>query len=826
MVGARLGSSSARLSLLSCLGFASLGACSDVPQEASARDPVAESKQAFSNFGIERVIPLRIVMMANDCTNPATEWSCENWWTPPAQNTCTPCTSGTNCGPDTADYADIRRGVEQANFALKALGVQIYISRIEKYKMPQFWNVKPISGQPTVTWAAVRDQLKLVFPALSLTEFDPNLKRHEPEWLHTAAIRFGEPREVIVWLAECSRGWDGARPWVGAASWIADRAQFQFPRAVAHEIGHILGLEHTMYPSQSSDPEVTWDGCCAPWTEYWDLEYGWQWQTGLPTNYFTTRAQAQSYFDRHSPKQTWDPGGQNQNCRLDANCTLKCCIGQGAVIDGSGNCVGGVAQSLGDPGIAGLGFTFAGDSPGGGVYRRGANAMMYLDDPPGGACQWSGFAESQAEQVKKVLRSDMRIDAPQYFAPLADGRTAKRNLLGDYRDRWGVDQLDFDGDGKRDIGVWQPPGTPGAPTPGVGRFRVLTSSSGYTALLERDFGRLGDVPVPGYYDADTKVDFAVLRRGGLTTENPFDSQLWWLWCKSAQNHDCTSYGQLDWGFQYDVPLPNVEFDGNASTREVAVYRPTDKFVHWKVAGGTTWGSISTGFASRVVHLHGLYDSDTKTDVVLYDPGQAQPGPSPGPRFQMLLSTQNWATAHVRSFNSALMADAVAASGAGSGATAVRHGGVAVPAESNGRRVLRVWDAYAGDFHTMWDPIGAPTTITTCQWGSPRDIPLGAPIDRNADGRTDLVVARPNGNANGPAVFVLAGSPCGTWSGFYPPDLTEKTRIWAVTDMNGDGKGDFLLLDPDTFAWRPWFSSGTTWVAAGTFYLGDVGAVPL
>jgi hypothetical protein len=428
---------------------------------------------------------------------------------------------------------------------------------------------------------------------------------------------------------------------------------------------------------------------------------------------------------------------------------------------------------------------------------------------------------------EKILRSDIRIDAPAFFASYADGYTAKRNLIGDYRDRWGFDQLDFDGDGKRDIAVWQPPGTPGAPTPGVGRFRVLKSSSGYTQIMEKDFGLLGDIPVPGYYDNDNVTDLAVLRRGGPAADNPFDHYFRWYWCKSAanpQNHDCVNYGYVQWGWQYDVPLPNVEFDGNANTRDIAVYRPTDKYIYWKAIGGGS-GSIYAGFSNRVVHMHGLYDNDAKTDIVLYDPGVAQPLPSSGPRFQLRLSTQSWSTATIRSFDSVLMADAIAASGAGSNAPAVRHGGVAVPVENNGRRALRVWDAHAANFHTMWDPTTS-SAITTCQWGEPRDIPLGGPIDRNADGKTDLVVARPEGNSNGPAVFIRAGLPCGTWSAIYPAGLTEKTRVWAVTDMNGDGKGDFLFLNPDTYAWNPWYSSGNSWVSGGTFYLGDIGAVPL
>lgn len=805
MASARLGSARLGLARLGVISAAVVLAGCSAADPPSSPPGTGQRQEKFSSFGIERVIPLRIVMMANDCNSPQTEWNC-TWRTPPSQSTCNGCTSGgSDCGPDTADLSEMRSSLEKANAAVKALGVQFFISRVERHKMPTFWNKRPNTSPPSNerTWSQVRDELRRVFPSLPLTAWDPNELNQEHNWLQAAAIRAGEPREVIVWVAECSSGWDGARPWAGAASLIADREQFLYPRGLAHEFGHIMGLEHTMYPAASADPERQYDGVNTNFWEYWDLYYG----IGSQNTYFATRAEAAAYSADVFAKQKWDPGGQNQNCWLDSNCTLSCLFN-------------GQLETIGTPGIAGLGFTFAGDNPGTGVYRRGANAMMYLNDPPGVQCPWSSFSHSQAEQVKKILRSDVRIDAAAFFAPYSAGYTAKRNLIGDYRNRSGFDQLDFDGDGKRDIAVWQPPGTPGAPTPGVGRFRVLTSSSGYTTLLERDFGVLGDVPVPGYYDNDTKSDFAVLRRPNVT--NPLDSGFRWLWCKSAQNHDCVASGQMDFGHTFDVPLPNVEFDGNSNTREVAMYRPTNRTLLWRVVGDTTSGTINVAFSHRVVHMHGLFDADNKTDVVLYDPGTP---PASGPRFQMRLSTQNWGTAHIRNFSSALMADAIAASGAGSSAPAVRHGGVAVPAESNGRSVLRVWDAYTGHFHTMWDPIGAPTTISSCQWGEPRDIPLGGPIDRNADVRTDFVAVRPFGNPGGPAVFIRE-SLCGTMSHVSPSTLTAKTRVWAVTDMNGDGKGDFLLLDPETHVWTRWISSGSTWVFGGSHQLGDLGAVPL
>lgn len=75
------------------------------------------------------------------------------------------------------------------------------------------------------------------------------------------------------------------------------------------------------------------------------------------------------------------------------------------------------------------------------------------------------------------------------------------------------------------------------------------------------------------------------------------------------------------------------------------------------------------------------------------------------------------------------------------------------------------------------------------------------------------------------MFIMQ-SPCSGAYTFYPSGLTEKARVWAVSDMNGDGKGDFLLLDPDVYSWVPVLSSGSSWVQGTTRWLGNPGAIPL
>jgi hypothetical protein len=292
-----------------------------------------------------------------------------------------------------------------------------------------------------------------------------------------------------------------------------------------------------------------------------------------------------------------------------------------------------------------------------------------------------------------------------------------------------------------------------------------------------------------------------------------------------------TYGSLPWGYRYDVPLPNVEFDGDNNTREVAVFRPTNSTLNWSTTTGSASGSIQVSFYyPHFVHMHGLYDDDSKTDIAVYNPNVGGV-----PYFILMLSSTGWTSSIQRWFDVALSPNAIAASSAGSNAAAVRHGGIPLEAQKlvnlggryKSRRVLRVWDAWTASFYTMWNPTTSASIEGPCQWGEPRDVPLAGPVDRDGDGRTDLAVYRPEGNSNGPRIFMRAGSGCGSGTSILLSGMTSKMRVWAVTDMNGDAKGDYLLLEPDKYEWHLYLSAASgTYTHTGPYYLGGPGSIPL
>jgi hypothetical protein len=247
--------------------------CVNSEPNPTTSEPVAETQQEFSSFGIERVIPLRIVEVTNDChIQPVID---DVYATPPPGgpgvqpdpnwNVCSPCsddapncmaTQTCNCGPDTVSFDAIKQAVERANFALRAVKVQVYVSRIEKYAMPTFYTTcNPPQICPKKYWNAVSADLRKVFPNATDDSGQPFT---EIAWITRAKQSSGDPTRIDVLVNHYNNGGEGRRAWEGPATLTCDSWLFDRPQALAHEIGHMIGLEHPMEPEQTRvrDPRV------------------------------------------------------------------------------------------------------------------------------------------------------------------------------------------------------------------------------------------------------------------------------------------------------------------------------------------------------------------------------------------------------------------------------------------------------------------------------------------------------------------------------------------------------------------------------------------
>jgi len=294
---------------------------------------------------------------------------------------------------------------------------------------------------------------------------------------------------------------------------------------------------------------------------------------------------------------------------------------------------------------------------------------------------------------------------------------------------------------------FMPANTPQSST-AIGHFTVRLSSRNWAGVqLQADFGGLGDIPIPADYDGDGLTDFAVYQPGGgPNRDDPSDTRGFWRWCSSSyfstqDATDCTQAGAIhaiDFGRRDSLPLPGLNFDGDSSTGEFEVYRkdPITKRGHfsWRnVNSGGTYRDVTLGSWSAVP-LPGLYDSDNKTDLVVYNRHSAA--------FEILSSAQNYSTDLVRQFDSKFIPTP---RGAG-GVLLLYRMTSSIGGQS--RAALALWAPSDGTWSTLWDPLNS-SAVKSCSWGQEMDQPL-AGADFNVDGRSDMAVLR--NNSGGSAVF--------------------------------------------------------------------------
>ncbi len=571
--------------MLTALGLWGCDEPGDIPRPGSVA--TSSRSEAFTQAGMEKVIPLRFVHMV-DSGDP----------------------------PPTATYEPIRQSIDLANRVYRVAGVQFHLLAIESYVAPRLSDLSDMSDYE-VGWPIIGPQLAPMFPWASLPwpafpgQAGP---RKESDWLRLAVSRYGRDNEIVIFVTKAGGNWSGfpdeGNEIVISQGDLGDSSTF------AHEVGHYLGLAHTWEEGGSVDP-VT--GSTMPKAAMWDLFY--QPGAGAGT-YFTSQAAAAPF--EATLALIHQSAGGSETCSAAVSGFVTCTIG-------------GVSFDTDDPlGRArGLGFR----TTVGGVTRYGSNAMSYWSkgDVP-------GISDSQLAKARRYLRWNVPFKNTSYIGgqpggPL-DGFRGDRPKLGQWRSRAPSHRLDFDHDGLRDLAVYVPPTT----AAGTGTWKIRKSSTGYSAAGEWSiaFGKVGDVPVPADYNQDGVTDLAVFRGGGPSGTDPYDQAAWWRYCLSvvsggAVTHDCTNAetSGREFGRRDDVPLPGLDMDGLGSPT-VAVWRGSTEQWFWGPPTGTSYNvrKVAGWGSEGWVPMPGLYDDDEKTDLVVSDSGM---------RTHLLLSSSSWSS---------------------------------------------------------------------------------------------------------------------------------------------------------------------------------------
>jgi hypothetical protein len=334
---------------------------------------------------------------------------------------------------------------------------------------------------------------------------------------------------------------------------------------------------------------------------------------------------------------------------------------------------------------------------GGSFVTGGYNATIstQFSSPIGGRQAWSGSssaysltqatlpasANGQSVQLRWRMASDVsvsstgfRLDDVQVTAGVQCDVCTAPPTHG---------PLDFDGDGKTDIGITRPNG---------GNLEWWLNKSSNNTVFATAFGNQTDISVPGDFTGDGKADVAVFR--------PASGQ-WFI----LRSEDLT-FLAFPFGANGDIPMP-ADYDGDSKT-DPAVFRPSTGT--WFIAQSGGGGTSITNFGTAGdLPVAADYDGDGKADIAI---------------FRQNAGNKEW---WIQRSTAGLFATVFGATG---------DKAVQGDYTGDGKADVAIWRPASGQWFILRSE---DLTFLAFPWGANGDAP--APGDYDGDGKYDAAVFR-------------------------------------------------------------------------------------